>query len=77
MARLTFEAPVATSLSQEEMDALDAFMSYMDKTNKTKVRGQSYAAIKYRAYTFAPQFAEQLFADEDLASAALQYIADA
>ena len=77
MARLTFELPQPSALSQDEMNALDAFMSYMDKSNKTKVRGQSYAAIKYRAYTFAPQFAEQLFADEDLASAALQYIANA
>ena len=77
MARLTFELPQPSALSQDEMNALDAFMSYMDKSNKTKVRGQSYAAIKYRAYTFAPQFAEQLFADEDLASVALQYIANA
>ena len=77
MARLTFELPQPSALSQDEMNALDAFMSYMDKSNKTKVRGQSYAAIKYRAYTFAPQFAEQLFADEDLAAAALQYIANA
>lgn len=77
MARLTFEVPQQSALSQEEIDALEAFMAYMDRSAKTQVRGQSYAAIKWRAYKFAPAFAEQIFADEALASEVLHYIANA